>query len=169
MKKKLIGIFILLYLTGQLSAMDSFFLGLGPEISGHTRSGVAVGGVFSAGLAINTQFAAGVRASFFSDMDELTTLEPVAFFRYYLPLQMKGLFAQAEAGGAFFFEQNETFISISAGISAGWRYELNQRFYVEPTLRFGYPFMWGAGVIAGIQIIPGAGLDKPAASQGEEE
>jgi len=62
-------------------ALDDLFAGIGPEINGHGRQDFAVGGDFLFGLDLNSQFAAGLRAGFSHDMQEVFSMEPQAFFR----------------------------------------------------------------------------------------
>jgi hypothetical protein len=38
----------------------------------------------------------------------------------------------------------------SGGLAAGWRITLKDNFYIEPFVRGGYPYGWGAGIMAGI-------------------
>jgi len=152
MKKSVFIIIFLLFLAGNVTAMDNIFIGIGPEVNQYTRSGVAIGGALLAGLDLNNDFAVGIKAGFYSDMEDLTTIEPLAFFRYYLPLPKKGLFAQAEVGGTFLFELDEVFPAFSGGIAVGWRFDFNRDIYIEPMARFGYPFRWGAGLKVVIQI-----------------
>ncbi|MDR1306884.1 MAG: hypothetical protein LBK74_04845 [Treponema sp.] len=40
----------------------------------------------------------------------------------------------------------------SVGLAAGWRFLLGERWYVEPFLRAGYPYIAGGGVSAGFRL-----------------
>lgn len=124
-------------------------IGLGAEISSNSREGVAAGGVLSFGIDLNQQFALGLKASFSLDADSVSTLEPRVFARYYLPLKITGLFAQAELGAALIFEDSKLYPAFSGGIAAGWRYYLYKNLYIEPAVRAGYPFIWGLSLTAG--------------------
>jgi hypothetical protein len=158
MKLRLFSIVFLICLAGGIYAEDvtpsssspsTFFIGLGPEINAHTREGVAIGGAIAGGFEFDSQFAIGLKAGFFHNMDTLTTIEPLAFFRYYLPFG--GVFVQAEAGSVLYFEDGETYSAFSGGLLAGLRFNFSD-YYVEPALRFGYPYMWGVGVMVGYRF-----------------
>jgi len=147
---KKLGIVLLVCATGSLYALDGFFTGLGVEGNGNTREGAALGGVMTIGLDINDIFAAGIKPTFSSNIDTVSTLEIAGFFRYYfsriLPLPLGVLFAQAEMGTSLFFEEGETFPAFYSGLTAGWRLHVWEGLYLEPAARFGYPCGWGVGL-----------------------
>jgi hypothetical protein len=140
---------LLLFITGNVFAFDSFFIGLGAEANANTREGMAAGGGLSFGADLNRQFALGIKAAYSNNFDTLGNIESAAFFRWY---PLSGLFIQAEAGGAFFFEDSETYPAFLGGITAGWRFALGGNFYLEPAVRVGYPFAWGTGVSVVMQV-----------------
>jgi len=148
----LIFFFILMFSAGSLSALSGVFAGLGVEGNANTRKGAALGGGISGGVDLDRQFSLGLKTAFSSNMDTVTTLETSAFFRYYLPLKIDGLFAQADIGAAFFFEDGKSYPAFLAGLSAGWRLYLDKNWYIEPLIRGGYPFFWGAGLFAGFRF-----------------
>jgi hypothetical protein len=100
--------------------------------------------------------ALGLRAACFTDPENIVALELCVFFRLYLPrLQTpRGLFLQINGGSSIYSlgslpglpAQTGMF---SAGIQAGWRFVFNKRFYLEPAVRAGYPYIAGAGLSAG--------------------
>ncbi|WP_461247626.1 hypothetical protein, partial [Treponema sp. R6D11] len=98
-----------LFFTSPLFALepDSGFLGLGPGINGDTRHGISYGGVFLLGVDINAQFSAGLKTSFFDNLDTVSAHETALFLRYYFPLpqNVKAPFIQLEGGGVIFFER----------------------------------------------------------------
>jgi hypothetical protein len=148
-------LFLLLFLIftiSGLSALSGEFAGLGVEGNANAREGAAIGGNLSLGVNLNSQFSLGVKTVFSSDTSAVSTLEPAAFFRYYLPLKINGLFAQAELGASFFFEDSKSYPSFQGGLAFGWRYNFIKNWYIEPAVRLGYPFAWGAGVLAGLSF-----------------
>ena len=150
---KKLCILLLLLFAGNLYAQTVIFAGLGIEGNANTREGAALGGCLTLGLDINDIFAAGAKLTLSSDMDTVTTLEPAAFFRYYfLPLPLGVLFAQAELGVSLFFEDGETYPAFDAGLALGWRFQVWEGLYLEPTFRGGYPFAWGLGLSIGYQF-----------------
>jgi len=164
-KKHILILFILFCLAAPLFALDfwpeSGFVGISPEINGYTREGFSVGGGLVYGINLNDSFSAGIKAGFFDNLDTLTALDTVLFFRYYLPWlhlpkSTDGPFAQLEAGSVILFERGydanpEVFPSFSGGLSIGWRFNLGERWFVEPAVRGGYPHIWGINITAGIR------------------
>ena len=133
------------------------FTGASLEFNNHNKDGGATGGGLMAAYQVNRQFAFGIRASFFAVTGyyagNLSSFEPKAFFRYNLPWAWaNGLFAQLEAGSVVYFYHNDVFPAFSGGLGIGWRYGFTDVFFIEPALRFGYPFMWGAGLTAGLSF-----------------
>jgi hypothetical protein len=140
---------ISVFFAAGISAQDSIFAGIGAEVNANTREGIAAAGVFSFGMDLNHQFAAGLNLGYSNNLEKMSALEASAFFRYYLPLNIEGLFVQALAGYVIFFEDGETGSTFLGGLALGWRFKLGSNFYLEPTVRGGHPFMWGVGLTAG--------------------
>ena len=151
--KKLIVLGVFLSFSSFLSAQSAFqpgdiFAGAGPEINAHTRDGIAFGGILMAGIELGTKMAAGVRAGYYYDFKTVSSFEAQGFFRYYLPW-LEGLYAQAEIGVILYTEYDELFPAVSGGLSAGWRFTLADVFFIEPSVRGGYPYIWGVTITAG--------------------
>jgi hypothetical protein len=147
-----IFLFYLFFVAGSLSAQTSVFAGLGVEGNSNTREGAALGGSLSGGLDLDQQLSLGLKVAFSSNMDTVTALETTVLFRYYLPLEISGFFAQLEMGTAIFFENNKSYPAFLVGAVFGWRYYFYKNWYIEPYVRGGYPFVWGAGVLAGLSF-----------------
>jgi outer membrane protein OmpA-like peptidoglycan-associated protein len=157
---------IFLFITVPIFAvdfgLDGGFAGIGPEINGCSRAGFSFGGNLMLGIDLNDSLSAGLKAGFFDNFDTVSALETALFFRYYLPYlhapkDIDGPFAQLEAGSFVFFERGsdkntEISPSFIGGLSAGWRINLGERWYVEPAARVGYPHVWGFSVTAGIRF-----------------
>jgi len=141
-----------LFTAGSLSALSGVFGGIGADVNANTREGAAFGGTLSGGVDLNDQFSLGLRISLSSNMDTVITLEPAAFFRYYLPLKIEGFFVQAELGAAFFFEDGKNYPAFLGGLAFGWRYNIGNKWYIEPSIRGGYPFVWGVGFLTGLHF-----------------
>jgi hypothetical protein len=140
------------FIVGNLYALSGAFAGLGMEINGNTRDGAALGGGFSAGLEINSEFSFGLKTAVSSNLDTITSLETAGLFRYYLPFKFSGLFAQAELGSVIFFENRGSYPAFLGSIAFGWRNDFIKNWYLEPYVRLGYPFVWGAGFLAGFHL-----------------
>ena len=155
--KKWIVLCLMMVTAGSIApgayAFDGFFAALGAEANANTREGAAAGGSLSFGADLNRHFALGAKAVFSHDFNAIGNLEPAAFLRWF-PLPSNGLFLQGEIGGSFFFEDGDSYPSILGGIGAGWRLVLGERFYLEPSVRGGYPFVWAGGIMFGV-LIPG--------------
>jgi hypothetical protein len=137
------------FIVGSLYALSGIFAGFGMEVNAKTRKGAAFGGGLSAGLELNRQFSVGIKTDVSSNMDTITALETAGLFRYYLPFKLNGLFAQAELGSVIFFENRKNYPALLGGMAIGWRYNVIKNWYIEPYVRCGYPFVWGAGFLAG--------------------
>jgi len=166
--KKVFVVTTLIFITSSVFALDNFFAGVSAEANANTREGVAAGGGFTFGIDMNQHIAFGVKTTFSHDFDTVSNLETAAFFRYYLPLPVHGLFLQAEAGGSFFFEDSETFPVFLGGLTAGWRFVFADKFYLEPSVCGGYPFKWGAGLTVGLRFYSRRDAEAQREELGEE-
>ena len=139
------------FMAQSLCALSGAFFGIGAEVNANTREGAALAGGVSLGVELNRYFSLGLNTSFSSNLDTIHALEPSALFRYYPPLNQPSLFVQGELGTAVFFENGKVFPAFLGAIGAGWHFKLD-RWYIEPILRFGYPFIWGLGLSVGIRF-----------------
>jgi len=140
-----------------IHAIDALFIGFGPEVNGYSRKGAALGVNVVFGMEFDTCFTTGLSTGFSHDLGTVSVWNFQLLFRYYLPwlrssVPVGGFFVQAESGGILAFEHGENFPTFSAGISAGWRYNLPRNWYIEPAVRFGYPHIWGLGITAGYRF-----------------
>jgi hypothetical protein len=130
-----------------------FSLGLGIEANMYARRGVALGTAVSADYGFLPNLAAGIKFGFSHNLARIMALEPEVFARWYAG-DVKGLFlfVQAGLGTSVIFEDRsegrKAHPAVMGNLAAGLRIPLKQ-WYVEPYLRTGYPFIWGAGVSAG--------------------
>jgi hypothetical protein len=154
--KRMFGLVLFAVVTAPaLPAQEGFFIAPVVETALFSTEKAA----FGAGLAFGYDGAVmlGYRALYFIDPDGLGTLELGIFFRVYLPSDRHdGFFIQAGAGPCVFAEEAPLFppklSATSAGVILGWRFLLGSRWYVEPYLRAGYPFVAGAGTSAGFRF-----------------
>ena len=132
-----------------------FFIGIPGEVNLYSRQDMAFGGGLFFGLG-GDGMAMGIRALYCRDMDNFQSLEVTAFVRLYLPdiSGNSGLFAQISLGPVMFWEEDndEKRGVYCAGLGLGWRFLLGEYWFVEPSLRGGYPFLAGAGVAAGFRM-----------------
>jgi hypothetical protein len=127
-------------------------LGVTAEGTVNARAWGAFGGGLALGWDINGT-TLGVRTACSVNGGPLRVMEALLTFRLYLPsLRGRGgFFAQLEAGPSFILEEGYLTAAVSAGLAAGRRFLLGRRWFVEPFVRAGYPFIAGAGVGAGLR------------------
>ena len=146
---KYLCVLLMLISVSSMFALDGAFVGLGPELNADTREGVALGGAFQAGLDFEQPFALGLKAGFFYDFDTVTALEMISIFRYYFPPRVRGPFVQTELGAVIFYEFKKAYPAFMGGLAFGWRINLGRLLYLEPSVKGGYPFAWGASLMIG--------------------
>ena len=144
--------------TGQEQAeKNDFFMAPLVEIIGYSSDGAAYGGGISLGAGSGT--AIGFSLLYTVDQNSVNTLEITVFLRFYLsgPQAYSGPFLQLNTGAAVFEYDSGVSLpskagSLSAGINAGWRFPLGERWCLETSLRFGYPYKAGALVSAALRL-----------------
>jgi hypothetical protein len=147
----------LLLVTASLSALDFFppdslSAALGAEVNGNSRNSVAAAGVLSLGLDLNRHFTVGLKTAFSHNFDKTGVLDIAGTFRYNLPplFGISGFFVRAEIGSSIIFEDGASYPAFLGGLGAGWKFFPGGRdLFLEPSVRFGYPFIWGVGFSAG--------------------
>jgi hypothetical protein len=121
-------------------------LGLGLEGNMNTLTRAAGAAALSVVLDLGPFFAAGLKTGYSHNFSGTGTLEMAALGRwYFLAFERSRLFAQLEAGADLIFYEQKTPAAFLGGLALGWRLPLGP-WYLEPALRGGYPFIWGAGL-----------------------
>jgi hypothetical protein len=114
---------------------------------------------YSLAIGYGKGASVGIKASYYSKTDGLSILELAFLLRFYLSgtSAYSGPFLQLSGGptlisicGNLDFP-SETGV-LSGGISFGWRFLFIDRFFIEPSIRGGYPYMFGAGLSGGIRF-----------------
>ena len=141
----------------QSAQRQDFFIAPLAEVLAYSRKGPTFGGGFSIGAGSGV--AMGARLLYAADTESVNTLELAFFMRFYIfgSQASHGPFVQLTAGAAMFAYESALSIpadvgTISAGLAAGWRFLLGNRFYLEPAVRGGYPYIIGAGLSAGFRF-----------------
>jgi hypothetical protein len=137
----------------------------------YSVSNIAIGG--GAALGYGDRVAFGLKVIYWDDMDEVRSLEMNFLVRFYFFNKARanalwgeapsgdgpsGPFVQFNIGPVIFAwdEQNITLPSesamTSAGLSLGWRFLLGRFFFLEPCIRGGTPYLFGAGLSAGVRF-----------------
>ena len=136
-----------------------FFIAPLAEVSGYGRKGPGFGGGIALGMG--DVVSAGFRLLYSKAMgaESINTLEIAVFMRFF-PFSSTvpaGFFFQIEGGGALFAHNKAPSFpadagGVMAGITAGWRFPLGNRWYIEPSVRAGYPYIAAAGVSAAFRF-----------------
>jgi len=142
----------------QEQEQGDLWISLGGEASMYSYSNIALGGSLALGFGRGTSM--GFKATWFFSLDGLNTLELCFILRFYLlgSQSISGPFLQLDGGPAFFYSRDENisfpakYGTISAGLNFGWRFLFNNRWYIEPSVRGGYPYLAGVGISAGVRF-----------------
>jgi len=148
---------VVIYAQSETEQGEDFWFGIGGEASSYSLSGFAYGGSFSLGFGTGTSI--GIKTIWFFNSENIDIIELIFFFRYYLQglASNSGPFIQIMGGSSLFFNSGDFSIPfdlgiISAGLSFGWRFLFSDRWFVEPAVRAGFPYMIGAGISAGVRF-----------------
>jgi hypothetical protein len=136
---------------------ENFFIAPLGEFSGYGNESISAGG----GLAVGggDGVSIGLRLLYSAAFDEraVSIMETTVFIRAYFfgRYAYTGPFVQLNSGVVVVTNQNDFFVptssaAFSAGLGAGWRFQIGKRLFLEPMLRGGYPYLFGAGVSLGI-------------------
>jgi len=129
------------------------------EIALYSKYSFSYGAGFS--FAYGRKVSVGLKAAFLFDNDQaLDVLELHVLLRLYLSGRNanSGPFFQFAGGPAIFFPNDgdislpAEFGLLSAGLSFGWRFLLGNTFFIEPSVRGGYPFIAGSSLSAGLRF-----------------
>ena len=134
-----------------------FFIAPLAEITGYTRDSVSFGAGFA--LGAGNGIAIGARFLYVVDFESIHTMETTVFMRFYLKGAevCTGPFIQLNAGATTHNYKHGAFVfagagALSAGIAAGWRFSLGERWYIEPSVRLGYSYIAAAGVAFALRL-----------------
>jgi hypothetical protein len=137
-----------------------FYIALFAAGLGYTRYSAALGGGLMLGGSFET-IGTGLSLLFAQDAEKFITMEALAHLRLYMLFlsdakNSTGLFIQAEGGVALFVhsepENTTTMFTAAAGLCAGWRIPLGARWYIEPAIRGGFPYIFGGSLAAGYRF-----------------
>jgi len=136
-----------------------FFIAPLTEFTGHGREKPSLGAGFA--LGADDGVAVGFRCLFTYELNNegANALELTVFLRWYLrgALAYSGPFIQLTAGTVLYAINESVSIpshagTISAGIGFGWRVPMGKYLFLEPAVRFGYPYRYGAGFAIALRI-----------------
>jgi hypothetical protein len=154
MKRTLFLPLLLLVMAVHIEAQEAtgFALGFGVEGNNNTRKGVALEENLYVTYSFNNAFEAGIQIGVNYDFHNIIALEPMVMGRWYFTDFFGGrVFAQADLGATLIIEDAQLRPLALGGLALGIRFPLGA-WFVEPYVRGGYPFLWGAGVSAGYRF-----------------
>jgi len=154
---------IFIFLPNVLSAQadreksDDFFISAGGGTLMYGFDSIAYGGGLMFGYG--SGMAMALSTSFYVNAENLSILEFNFILRFYLTGagSYKGPFLQF-MGGPSIINRSGNFSlpsltgTINAGLCGGWRFLFNDRWFIEPSVRGGYPFIVGAGISSGVRF-----------------
>lgn len=87
--------------------------------------------------------------------NDLLTLEVLGTLRFYIASltgePVTGIYTELQAGTSLFFVNSNIKPVFNCGSSIGYRFALNN-FFIEPEIRFGYPYLFGWGIYVGMRF-----------------
>jgi outer membrane protein OmpA-like peptidoglycan-associated protein len=166
--RRLCAFSVILSVSGALHAqamtpnwdLSRWMLGGGIGTNDTLVSGMSFGFVFDPKLQLTPNTMLGSKNIINFSSDDITTLETQAFLRWNflrlgLPQNPTNLFVQGGMGLFVAYKGNEITArrgSMLFDATAGLTIPLSQRWYIEPSVRAGYPFIAGAAVTAGVRL-----------------
>ncbi|WP_296332765.1 hypothetical protein [uncultured Treponema sp.] len=108
---------------------------------------------------VTRKFSLGIKTivsyDFLNDDNTIFAFEPLAVFRWYAVSPSgepsAGLFLEGQGGADMLLVNSELKPVPSAGLAAGYRIA-GRKYYFEPTVRGGYPYLFGIGFASGFRF-----------------
>jgi hypothetical protein len=124
----------------------------------YTPYGYSLGAGFALGYGRGSSI--GLKTVWFLERNGISVLEINCLLRFYFygKRAYSGPFLQVTGGPALFYSQNRDDILpakvgiFSFGGSLGWRFLIFDRVFIEPSVRAGYPYLFCAGISAGVRF-----------------
>jgi hypothetical protein len=162
-------IFFLFLLVPVWAEKNDVNLGFGIEGNMNTNKGWAFGRSISVDIQLFKYVIMGTTLTISDDFKQFTAIEPAFFVRWHPPLTAfpflkKAVFLDVKDG--VFFVQGDIGISVVigffdrnvapmflGGLTLGFRFPFqNGDYFVEPFIKSGYPFLFGAGMRFGCRF-----------------
>jgi hypothetical protein len=130
-----------------------FYAGGGIELSQNSLRYYAMSEVASITYDINDLMALGFKITMSENFGKTIVAEPGFYYRLYVAKFLWGrVFAQLDVGASFIVDDKVLYPEPLMGVTAGVRFPFLGKFYAEPFVRYGYPYMWGIGATGGIRF-----------------
>jgi len=140
-----------------LTKKTDFWISLGADTAFYSALSPSYGGSFSFGYGAGSSI--GIKAVYFFNVENFNLLEVDLLLRFYFfgRNSYSGPFMQFIGGASLINYQGNFAVPantgiINAGLSFGWRFLFINRFFVEPSVRVGYPYLIGASAGAGVRF-----------------
>jgi hypothetical protein len=126
--------------------------GIGIEANNNNPHGAAFGGTLALDYRFFHSFAADLRGGYSSNFGSSNTFEFAAAAYFVVPYRKADFFLYSGIGmsSIFFTDETDTKLLLVGG--GGVRVPMkifHMIDYIEGSVRFGMPFLWGVGVMAG--------------------
>ena len=146
-------------LLGRAAVYKKVALGFGAEVNKNSLDSVAPAGSVTFDYSIFRKVSLGVKMFASFDIKEkdnnLTVLEPLALLRIYLVSPSgepgTGMFLEGLGGASILLVDSDVKVVANGGGGFGYRLAFGN-FYIEPEIRVGYPYIFGAGLSAGCRF-----------------
>ncbi len=146
-------------LLGNASSYKKVAVGGIGEINKNSIEFIAPALGFSFDFSLWRKFSLGAKVlvsyDYHEKQNQVLTIETLGALRYYIVSfsgePVSGMYLEAQAGASLLLVDSKLKSVFNGGGAAGYRLTLGS-FFIEPELRFGYPYMCGAGLAAGIRF-----------------
>ena len=136
---------------------QDFWISLGGDVSMYSYKGMSYGGSIAFGYGSGSSI--GLKISYFFNGEGIDTLETCFLLRFYIlgKNAYSGPYFQFLGGVSLFNRSGDFAIPsnvgiFSAGLGFGWRFLFADRFFIEPFIRGGYPYVFGGTISAGVRF-----------------
>lgn len=146
------------FAQGEKRDREDFWISPGAETALYSISKFAYGGSLSLGFGRGAVI--GLKGAFFADASGVvTTVELGILLRLYLMGggSCAGPYAELSGGPALFTKEGGLHIpskwgTVAGGLGLGWRFHLGRYWFLDGSIRGGYPYIAGAGFSFGMHF-----------------
>ena len=148
-------------LLGRAPTYKKVAVGVGAEINKNSPDYFAPAAAVLFDFSLGRKFSLGARINLSYDKEsaklqnQILTIETLASMRLYFAAMngrpVSGFFIEAQGGEAFLFINSQLKNVMSGGVCTGYRFS-TASLYLEPQVRFGYPYLFGAGINIGLKF-----------------
>ena len=135
---------------------EDIWVCIGADTSFYSTVALAYGGSLAFGYGSGSSL--GIKITLLFNDEKVDTLELCFILRLYLSgiNEYSGPFLQLLGGPTFFnrdgFKLPSDYGILSVGLSFGWRFIFNDRWFAEPAIRGGFPYIFGASISSGVRF-----------------